>query len=95
MRYFIATMRVLYVGNLQPFHLQLCGQTMIPIRRSVVASLLAFTLSAGPLVAADVRHVSEYDISLGILPIATARFTSEFQDKDYKIALYVLRPMRV
>jgi hypothetical protein len=85
MRYFIATMRGLYVCNLQPFHLQLCGRTMIPIRRSVVASLLAFTLSAGPLVAADVRHVSEYDISLGILPIATARFTSEFQDKDYKI----------
>nr|WP_245582571.1 DUF3108 domain-containing protein [Neorhizobium lilium] len=47
--------------------------------------MLAFVLSAASMAAADGQHVSEYDISLGILPIATARFTSDFQDKGYKI----------
>jgi hypothetical protein len=58
---------------------------MIPHIRSAFAILLAFSLSAAPLAAAEVRHVSEYSISLGILPIATARFTSDFEDKGYTI----------
>ena len=41
---------------------------------------------AGPADTAGVRHVSEYDISLGILPIAKASFASEFGSRDYRIS---------
>lgn len=53
--------------------------------RFVAALLFLPALVATPLGSAEVRHVSEYDISLGILPIAKASFSSEFGDRDYKI----------
>ncbi|MDE1156882.1 MAG: DUF3108 domain-containing protein [Neorhizobium sp.] len=57
--------------------------------RSVFAALVLGSLSCGPVspaaVAAEIRHSSQYDISLGILPIATASFDSSFDGKDYKI----------
>jgi hypothetical protein len=43
-------------------------------------------LVATPAGTASIRHISEYDISLGLLPIARASFASEFNDRDYKIA---------
>jgi hypothetical protein len=49
-----------------------------------VVTLLA-ALAATPAVPAGVRHVSEYDISLGLLPIARASFASEFNEGDYTI----------
>lgn len=55
-------------------------------RAFLVLTAAAFSLAAQPAVPASVRHVSEYDISLGLLPIATASFASEFNAKDYKIA---------
>lgn len=42
-------------------------------------------LMASPAGTAGTRHVSEYDISLGILPIAKASFASEFNGSDYRI----------
>lgn len=61
------------------------GGNMIPCGRFVSAFMLVFGLTAAPLGSAEIKHVSEYDISLGILPIATASFSSEFNSKDYKI----------
>lgn len=61
------------------------GGNMISRGRFVSIFVLAFGLAATPLGSAEIRHVSEYDISLGILPIATASFASEFNSKDYKI----------
>jgi hypothetical protein len=58
---------------------------MIPHIRNAIVTVLALSLPAAPLAAADARHVSEYNISLGILPVATARFTSDFEGQDYTI----------
>ena len=58
---------------------------MILRGRFVSALMLISGLAAVPLGSAEIRHVSEYDISLGILPIATASFSSEFDDHAYKI----------
>ncbi|MGK9053337.1 DUF3108 domain-containing protein [Neorhizobium petrolearium] len=58
---------------------------MILRGRFVSAFMLIFGLAAVPLGSAEIKHVSEYDISLGILPIATASFASEFNSRDYKI----------
>ncbi len=55
-------------------------------RAFLVLTAAVFSLAAQPAVPASIRHVSEYDISLGLLPIATASFASEFNAKDYKIA---------
>lgn len=63
------------------------------VRSVVTVSLLTLSLLASStcgLVASaaqadEVRHTSQYDISLGILPIATASFDSSFDGKDYKI----------
>ena len=55
-------------------------------RGAILASAFAFSLLAGPAGTAGIRHVSEYDISLGILPIAKAAFASEFGSNDYRIA---------
>jgi hypothetical protein len=78
-------MSVLYEIDRRIFRLQLCGQAMIFDIRSMIALALTLGFSAGSVGSAGVRHVSEYDISLGILPIATASFSSEFDDGDYKI----------
>ena len=51
----------------------------------VSAFVLIFGFTAVPLGSAEIRHVSEYNISLGILPIAKASFASEFNSSDYKI----------
>ncbi len=51
----------------------------------VSAFVLIFGFTTVPLGSAEIRHVSEYDISLGILPIAKASFASEFTSSDYKI----------
>lgn len=57
------------------------------LRRSrpvvLLAALIGF--SATPAVPAGIRHLSEYNISLGVLPIARASFSSEFGSNDYKI----------
>lgn len=58
---------------------------MILRGRFVSAVMLIFGFMAVPLGSAEIRHVSEYDISLGILPIAKASFSSEFDDRAYKI----------
>lgn len=55
-------------------------------RSILILTVAALGLAAQPAVPASIRHVSEYDISLGLLPIATASFASEFNAKDYKIA---------
>jgi Protein of unknown function (DUF3108). len=53
--------------------------------RSILAAAFTLSLFAGPAATTGVRHVSEYDISLGILPIAKAAFASEFGSDDYRI----------
>lgn len=58
---------------------------MISRIRGLIALAVAMAVSATPLAAADNQHVSQYNISLGILPIAKASFTSQFQDKGYTI----------
>lgn len=58
---------------------------MISRIRSLIALVVAVVVPAAPLAAADAQHVSQYNISLGILPIARASFISQFQDKGYKI----------
>ncbi|MFB9952745.1 DUF3108 domain-containing protein [Rhizobium puerariae] len=58
---------------------------MILRGRFVSAFTLIFGLMAVPLGSAEIRHVSEYDISLGILPIAKASFSSEFDERAYRI----------
>ncbi|MGW9231509.1 DUF3108 domain-containing protein [Pseudorhizobium sp. NPDC055634] len=55
-------------------------------RGAVIATACAFSLLAGPVGTAGIRHVSEYHISLGILPIARAAFASEFGSSEYRIA---------
>jgi hypothetical protein len=56
--------------------------------RSFLACALATALALAPVSAgtAEIRHVSEYSISLGVLPIAKASFASEFGGSDYKIS---------
>ncbi|MBP1845234.1 hypothetical protein J2046_003503 [Rhizobium petrolearium] len=58
---------------------------MILRGRFVSAFMVVFGLTAVPIGSEEIRHVSKYDISLGILPIATASFSSEFNSTDYKI----------
>lgn len=62
------------------------GTSMIARHRSFLATAFAAILLAGPADTAGVRHISEYDISLGILPIAKASFSSEFGGDDYRIS---------
>ncbi|WP_119943450.1 DUF3108 domain-containing protein [Neorhizobium sp. NCHU2750] len=52
-----------------------------------IALLLSLSLAASavPALSADITQVTEYDITLGILPIGTAKFSSEFDGNDYKI----------
>ncbi|TWF50331.1 DUF3108 domain-containing protein [Neorhizobium alkalisoli] len=58
---------------------------MISCVRSVFAAALVLaSATVSPAVAAD-RQVSEFDISLGILPIATASFSSQFEGEGYTI----------
>ena len=49
-----------------------------------LSSLVSFG-AATPSMAAETRQVSQYSITLGILPIATASFSSEFDGGQYKI----------
>jgi hypothetical protein len=46
---------------------------------------LLYAASAVSVASAETKHVTEYDVKLGILPIATANFASEFNGRDYKI----------
>ncbi|HEV7435639.1 MAG TPA: DUF3108 domain-containing protein [Pseudorhizobium sp.] len=59
---------------------------MVARRRSFLVTAFALLLLAGPADTAGTRHISEYDISLGILPIAKASFASEFGGNDYEIS---------
>lgn len=54
--------------------------------RSLILTAVLSGLAATPAGTAGIRHVSEYDISLGLLPIASASFSSEFNDRDYKVS---------
>ncbi len=54
--------------------------------RPLAGAVLFSAAGAVPALPADGRHVTEYDISLGILPIGTASFSSEFEGRDYRIA---------
>lgn len=58
---------------------------MILGMRFVSTLLLFLGAMAVPLRSAEIRHVSEYDISLGILPIAKASFSSAFENRGYTI----------
>jgi hypothetical protein len=58
---------------------------MIGRRLSSLGFALSLSLLAGPAGTAGLRHVSEYNISLGVLPIAKASFASEFGSSDYRI----------
>jgi hypothetical protein len=58
---------------------------MILLGRFVSASILIFGFGTASLGSAEIRHVSEYDIKLGILPIARASFASEFDESAYRI----------
>ncbi|WP_165216458.1 DUF3108 domain-containing protein [Affinirhizobium pseudoryzae] len=60
---------------------------MLQRSRSLVLLAVAATgLSATPAVTAGTRHVSEYNVSLGLLPIARASFASEFDGRSYTIS---------
>jgi hypothetical protein len=59
---------------------------MVLRARSVLALVVAVALAPVSAGTAEIRHVSEYDISLGVLPIAKASFASEFGSSDYKIS---------
>jgi hypothetical protein len=59
---------------------------MFHIIRPLAGIVLAFAASAAPALSGEVKHVTDYDISLGILPIGTASFSSEFDGNDYKIS---------
>jgi hypothetical protein len=54
--------------------------------RPLAGLVLLYAASASPALSLEVKHVSEYDISLGILPIGTASFSSEFEGTGYKIS---------
>lgn len=58
---------------------------MFRISRLLVGIVLAYGASAGASSAEEVKSVSEYNITLGILPIGSASFSSEFDGNDYKI----------
>lgn len=55
-------------------------------RLLLAATPIALGLAVTPAIPASIRHVSEYDISLGLLPIARASFASEFNGGSYTIA---------
>lgn len=59
---------------------------MIGRRLSRLAFALSIALLANPAGTAGLQHVSEYDISLGVLPIAKASFSSEFGGNGYRIS---------
>lgn len=59
---------------------------MLPRSHFLPAAVTAAAMLASPALAEDTRQVSEYNISLGLLPIATASFSSEFKGNNYKIA---------
>lgn len=59
---------------------------MIVRARSILAVAAALALMPVSAGTAEIRHLSEYSISLGLLPIATASFASEFGDRDYRIS---------
>jgi hypothetical protein len=58
---------------------------MFHIIRSLAAIVLLLAASTTPALSEEIKRVTEYDITLGILPIGTAKFSSEFDGKDYKI----------
>lgn len=71
----------------QAFLFSVSGQVMNSRVRFVFAAALALLIAAPlPAFSDNARQTSEYDISLGILPIATASFSSEFEGQGYKIS---------
>jgi hypothetical protein len=79
-------MHRLYVFRKTPSGVLIGQGRIMNLRGSFVSAfVLVFGCTAVPLGSAEIRHVSEYDISLGILPIAKASFASEFNSNDYKI----------
>lgn len=58
---------------------------MFRISRLLAGALLLHFAGVVPVMAAEVKNVTEYDISLGILPVGSARFSSTFNGNDYKI----------
>src|SRR5690606_6559665 len=63
----------------------LFGVAMIGRRMEFLVLGLILSLMAVPAGTVSLTHLSEYDISLGILPIAKASFASEFGSRDYRI----------
>jgi hypothetical protein len=56
--------------------------------RAHLAILSSLLVAVGPVstaVAAEVRHVTRYNVSLGILPVASADFSSAFNGDQYSI----------
>lgn len=79
-------MHRLYVSGKTLFGVLIGQGRIMNLRGSFVSAfVLVFGFTTVPLGSAEIRHVSEYDISLGILPIAKASFASEFNSSDYKI----------
>lgn len=58
---------------------------MFHIFRPLAAIVLLVTAGAVPALSAETKQITEYDITLGILPIGTAKFSSEFDGNGYKI----------
>lgn len=57
---------------------------MFSFIRPLAGAAFLFAAGALPAWSAD-KHVTDYDITLGILPIGTASFSSEFDGNGYKI----------
>lgn len=57
---------------------------MFSFIRPLAGVVFLLAASALPALSAE-KHVTDYDIALGILPIGTATFSSEFDGNGYKI----------
>jgi hypothetical protein len=58
---------------------------MFHFSRALAGAVLLYAASVAPALSEEVKHVTQYDISLGILPIGSATFSSEFDGNGYKI----------
>jgi hypothetical protein len=58
---------------------------MFRFTRLFAGAVLLYAASMASAWSDEVKHVTEYDISLGILPIGTASFSSAFDGNAYRI----------
>lgn len=80
--YFLATCKALY-GKAQSFS----GLIKMTDGRLITLLTALYCLAmAAPAARAEMRHTSEYSISLGILPIARASFSTEMNGRVYSIS---------